>query len=63
MDPALATQPLAARLLQLHDGDGDGVLTQAPRSTSCHHTERRAWRPPHCFVTHSKLLVVVHVSS
>ena len=29
MDPALAAQPFAARLLQLHDGDGDGVLTQA----------------------------------
>lgn len=28
MDPALAAQPFAARLLQLHDSDGDGVLTQ-----------------------------------
>ena len=28
-DPALARQPFAARLLQLHDGDGDGVLTEA----------------------------------
>ena len=28
MDPALASQPFAARLLQLHDRDGDGVLTQ-----------------------------------
>ena len=30
MDPALAAQPFAARLLQLHDSDGDGVLTQVP---------------------------------
>ena len=28
MDPALASQPFAVRLLQLHDGDGDGILTQ-----------------------------------